>query len=253
MKTLCSSIRRIVKCEPFAHALVLFAIFASTASAATTTTKTDPVTSNNVPRIVQTRTAWSSISGSASPGCTELRTCTNKSVTPLTITKLKGTHYWDWRWLGATQFPPDTGNITVMGNTPTTLTTLAPLNGVNLGWVLYVGPTPSNGCYFVENRFINLSGNGCKATFGYADTDYKWKWTVTLWIKNGLLYFKAVGKNVWNQDLPYGESGDGCDWSTKTLFVALNIDGGGILVNAAGTRTILYKTIVSSNWRTIVK
>ncbi len=159
-----------------------------------------------------------------------------------TIATLKAKVYWAPKPVPAGPLSAGVGDLTIIGSTPTMLTDLSALNGVTLSNSLLIKSPEPTSCSYGGNLFIKLNGSAKKAIFGTVQKDWKYKWTFAVWLSKNRLWVKAQAKNIPNQNAAFGVTSAGCDWTTKTLQITMDVVGGGLDIHAVGAREIRYKT-----------
>ena len=159
-----------------------------------------------------------------------------------TVTTLKGKVYWNQSCVPAGVLPLGAGDFVLKGSTPTTLTSLSPLNGVNLGPTLTLNAGTKTNVLFEGNFFYCMDKKCQKAVFSGINHNYKMLWTFIVQIKKNRLFVTGIGKHLFYQDCAFDVGDFSCDWTGKPIWVQLNISGGGIEVHALGTKSIMYKT-----------
>jgi hypothetical protein len=169
----------------------------------------------------------------------------NMGTGVFTISTLTAVVSWEPRETRATTFAPGVGDIVIIGSTPTSLTNLSFLRDVNpTPWTLCIG-SGSPVKLFTQNNFLKMDKKQTKATFGFVSKYWKLQWAFTIWLDDGLLHIKGVGKNIerLNNDgfkLPPQATPS---WASTLLPFALNITGGGISLHAVSNPRINFKTI----------
>ena len=160
-----------------------------------------------------------------------------------TISTLKGKVYWAPKPVPAGSLPAGVGDLTIIGSMPTVLTSLSSLNGATLSNSFLVKPPETGGAVYGPGAFVKLNGAATKAVFTTVMPTWKYKWTFTVWLSKGRLWVKGQAKYLWSQGYgAYGLTSTGCDWTSKTLQINMNIVGGGLDIHAVGARQIYFKT-----------